>query len=109
MNYATSQPLVGDEVLIAGPVLKIQQYLAESGAEMHRFMISRPSIDGVRARSAYLTACTGPSEACAADGFDMVSTDGVELGSRISAYGVISMINVKRYYSTYYIDATTDI
>jgi hypothetical protein len=104
-----SQLAVGDVVGIAGQVLGIQQYLADNGAVMHRFTVSRPTIDGMSARSAYLTACTGPQDACAANGESTVSTDGVGLGTWISADGEITAISVKRYYSTYYVNATSDV
>lgn len=104
-----SQPVVGDVVGITGQVLGIQQYFADNGAVMHRFTVSRPTIDGIPARSAYVTACAGPEDACAANGESSVSTDGVGLGSWISADGEIIAISVKRYYSTYYVNATSDV
>lgn len=104
-----SQPVVGDVVGITGQVLGIQQYFADNGAVMHRFTVSRPTIDGIAARSAYVTACAGPEDACAANGDSTVSTDGVGLGSWISADGEITAISVKRYYSTYYVNATSDV
>jgi hypothetical protein len=108
-SVTASQPAVGDDVHIAGQVLGIQQYFADNGAEIHRFTVSRPTIDGVSARSAYLTACTGTEGDCAANGYSAVSTEGVGLGSWISADGEITAISVKRYYSTYYLNATSDV
>jgi hypothetical protein len=118
-TYDVTQPAVGDEmVLIEGQVLEIVSYFpVDNGTDqpvstapvMYRFMISRPTIDGTPARSAYLTACTGTDATCQEYGFSAVSTDGISLGSQINAYGTITAINVKQYYSTYYLDATSDI
>jgi hypothetical protein len=103
------QAQVGDIVDIEGQVLEIQAYILNE-AEIYRFMVSRPTIDGEPVRSAYLTACTGPTdEVCQANGFEMVTADGIALGQKIRADGEITMIHVQRYYATYFLKATSDI
>ena len=98
-SSSMTQPAVGDDVLIEGQVLEISMYQSKSGDTVYRFMISRPTIDGTPARSAYLTA----------DSTEVSVPASIPLGSQISAYGTISSIIVKQYYSTYYLDATSDI
>jgi hypothetical protein len=98
-TYDVTQPGVGQEALIEGQVLEITMYQSDSGSTMYRFMIARPTIDGTPARSAYLTA----------DSTEVTVPDSIPLGSQISADGTITAINVKQYYSTYYLDATSDI
>jgi hypothetical protein len=98
-SSSVTQAAVGDDVLIEGQVLEISMYQSKSGDTVYRFMISRPTIDGTPARSAYLTA----------DSTEVSVPASIPLGSQISAYGTISSIIVKQYYSTYYLDATSDI
>ena len=98
-SSSVTQAAVGDDVLIEGQVLEISMYQSKSGDTMYRFMISRPTIDGTPARSAYLTA----------DSTEVSVPASIPLGSQISAYGTISSIVVKQYYSTYYLHATSDI
>ena len=98
-SSSMTQPAVGEDVLIEGQVLEITMYQSASGDTVYRLMISRPTIDGTAARSAYLTA----------DSTVVTVPESIPLGSQISAYGTISSIVVNRYYSTYYLDATSDI
>ena len=98
-SSSVTQAAVGDDVLIEGQVLEISMYQSKSGDTVYRFMISRPIIDRTSARSAYLTA----------DSTEVMVPESIPLGSQISAYGTISSIVVNRYYSTYYLDATSDI
>ena len=108
LSFATE---VGTNVHITGTIIRVQSYVTADNAEVTRYNISRPYIDGQYVRSAWLKACTGPSaDACQSAGLEMVSiTPGVGLGSKIDAYGLITTISRKRYYSTYYLDATADI
>jgi len=100
----------GDIAEIEGTVIRLDQYATSGGAEINRMLVSRPVIDGVYVRSAYLSACVGPSEeACADAGYQMVEMDGVGLGSRIIADGLITWIWHKRYYDTYYMKAVSDV
>ena len=103
---------VGDVVHIEGQVLEDYEYFLQEGgsAIMHRFMISRPSIDGEPARMAYLTVCTGqtPTE-CEAAGYAKFAVDGVGLGSQVSADGEITAISAKLSYTTYYLIAASDV
>lgn len=101
-----------DEVAsITGRIIRSWGYITEYGSEMRRYLVSRPTIDGERIRSAYLKACTGPSESqCESDGYEMVDIGaGVALGSTIESVGLVTAISKKRNYSTYYMDATADI
>ena len=103
-----AQPRVGDEVNVIGRVVESYEWLYK-GVPMQRLTLSHPTIDGVPVHAAYLTACKGLEEQCAAIKYRAVSTDGVALVSDISAYGEITTINVTQYYSDYYLDATSDI
>jgi len=99
----------GDIAEIEGQVLGVSEYVTASGAEITRLLVSRPLIDGVPVRSAYLSACTGPTEeACLESGFEMVEVQ-LQPGSNIVADGLITLIWKKQYYSTYYMNAVTDV
>jgi hypothetical protein len=107
-----AQLQVGDVVHIEGQVLEDYAYVLQegSGAVMHRFMVSRPNIDGEPARMAYLTVCTGPTPAeCEAEGYAMFAAEGVGLGSQVSADGEITAISAKLNYTTYYLIAASQV
>lgn len=106
---------VGDDVSIVGRGYPKNIYETESGAEIYRFFVIRPSIDGLPVRSAYLKACAGPTEeACELSGLQMVEVNR-EVFNRpyaygpIDTYGIITTISRKRYYDTYYMNATADV
>jgi hypothetical protein len=99
----------GDIVEIEGRVLGINEYVTDTGAEISRIYVSRPTIGGEPVRSAYLKACTGPSEdICLESGFEMVELQ-LEPGAPIVADGLITLVWEKLYYSTYYLDAVSDV
>lgn len=111
----TSAAEVGDDVPIVGNGYVQLIYDTAYGAEIYRFYVIRPLIDGEAVRSAYLYACTGPTqEQCELSGFSMVEVNDTVFSSLgdyglIDTFGVITTISEKLYYETYYMLATADI